>query len=78
MMNFPGFETKLSNNCFNQDSCSKNCSMYYLFVKTLKHQMWKIANIEKHFLLYIHKTAKHSLYELAFYRKLFKLLFIDV
>ena len=36
-MNFPGFETKLNNNC-NQDSCSifksKNCSMYHLLVKT--------------------------------------------
>ena len=37
-MNFPDFETKLSNNCCNQDSCSffksKICSMYNLLVKT--------------------------------------------
>ena len=37
-MNFLGFETKLSNNCYNKDSCnffkSKNCSMYNLLVET--------------------------------------------
>ena len=31
-------------------------------VKKKNYQMWKIANIEKHFLLHIHKTAKHSLF----------------